>query len=113
MQALLAVAASNMKMDLLRPGRDDGLGVGGELIRRKWKCGMKIRSAAAIETGLQHERNSTLTLASQQSRDRSNRLSWSESRNAGEKSGMPDRSAVINHCPDGVRRPCQASRTWW
>src|SRR3954470_7874175 len=20
---------------------------------------------------------------------------------------------LINHCPDGVRRPCQASRTWW
>ncbi|MEH2535713.1 hypothetical protein V1277_004989 [Bradyrhizobium sp. AZCC 1588] len=25
----------------------------------------------------------------------------------------PGEGTLNNYCPDGVRRPCQASRTWW
>src|SRR5262245_66645759 len=56
-----------------------------------------------------------IKMSSQQSnRDQSNRVPCSESLSAGDENlaGLITAQST-NQCTDGVRRPCQASRTWW
>src|SRR5215470_4406668 len=100
---------------------DGGASASRVAVSRKAAARRKPASAATTSRSrtsniLADQRSSlAITKASQQSnRDQSNRVACSERLTARDENlAGPIAAQLINYCPDGVRRPCQASRTWW